>query len=79
MTHIPCFWNSEKNTGDSGFQECHQEETDMQINSISNRRSRAGAFRIYGKVLALFLGPEELPPKIKSMAKDFKAMAEFLK
>ena len=28
---------------------------------------------------ALFLGPEELSPKIKSMAKDFKAMAEFLK
>jgi tripartite-type tricarboxylate transporter receptor subunit TctC len=28
---------------------------------------------------ALFLGPDELSPKIKSMAKDFKAMAEFLK
>ncbi len=27
----------------------------------------------------LFLGPEELPPKIKAMAKDFKAMSEFLK
>ncbi len=27
----------------------------------------------------LFLGPKELPPKIKAMAKDFKAMAEFLK
>jgi tripartite-type tricarboxylate transporter receptor subunit TctC len=27
----------------------------------------------------LFIGPEELPPKIKAMGKDFKAMAEFLK
>ena len=28
---------------------------------------------------ALFLGPQELSPKIKAMSKDFKAMAEFLK
>jgi tripartite-type tricarboxylate transporter receptor subunit TctC len=28
---------------------------------------------------ALFIGPDELPSKIKTMSKDFKAMAEFLK
>jgi len=28
---------------------------------------------------ALYLGPQELPPKIKTMSEDFKAMAEFLK
>ena len=28
---------------------------------------------------ALYLGPQELPPKVKAMGKDFKAMAEFLK
>ena len=28
---------------------------------------------------ALYIGPEELPSKIKAMSKDFKAMAEFLK
>ncbi|MGD9042342.1 MAG: tripartite tricarboxylate transporter substrate binding protein [Desulfobacterales bacterium] len=28
---------------------------------------------------AIFLGPQELPPKMKAMGRDFKAMAEFLK
>jgi tripartite-type tricarboxylate transporter receptor subunit TctC len=28
---------------------------------------------------ALFIGPQELPPKVKEMAKEFKEMAEFLK